>query len=54
MLRVPLPTEIATLSDVGSIYVTGFAKTGLITDGRNCSYSTFLLAKSILVDFLFS
>ena len=36
------------------LYVTGFAKTGLIAGVRNYSYSPFSSAKSIFVDFLFS
>ena len=46
-------SSIFYLSHHGAyIYVTGFAKTGLITGIRNCSYSSFLSAKSIFVDFL--
>ena len=36
------------------IYVTGFAKTGLIAGVRNCSYSPFSSAKSNFSDFIFS
>ena len=36
------------------IYVTGFAKTGLIAGVLNSNYSPFLSAKYIFVDFLFS
>ena len=37
-----------------TIYVTRFAKTGLIAGVCNCSYSPFSSAKYIFVDFLFS
>ena len=36
------------------VYVTGFAKTGLIAGVRNCSYSPFSSAKVNFCRFLFS